>query len=82
MVGFEEAVVIAGEYYRIRGAGDVKIGTVYETDDQWILFRDPGDIIETGAFVIHVNKEDGKAELEGYPTREMHKILQTARKVQ
>lgn len=82
MIGFEEAIRITKEYYRTKGSGDVKIGTVYETDDQWILFRDPGNIIETGSFVVLVNKKDGKAELEGYPTREMHKILQTARKVQ
>ncbi len=82
MIGFEEALRIAEEYYKSKGAGDIRIGTVYETDDQWILFRDPGDIIETGSFVVLVNKKDGRAKIEGYPTKEMHKVLQTARKIQ
>lgn len=81
MIGFEKAVEIAKDQYKIKGVEDIKIGTVYETDGKWIFFSDLGDLIETGSLAVLVNKEDGKAELKGYPSRELHKVLNSARKV-
>lgn len=82
MIGFKEAVEIAKAQYRMKGVETVKIGTVYETDGKWILFRDPGERMQLGTIIVLVDKENGETELKGFPSQEMNRVLHTARKVQ
>lgn len=81
MTEFKKAEEIAKEIYKKSGAGDVKIGVAFETEDAWFLFRDLEGATQTGSVVARVGKMSGEAELLTYPTRELHKVLARARQI-
>lgn len=77
MIGLQEAMVIAKDYYSAKGEEVIK--KVYEADDMWIVYAGKVGQVRIGSVALTIKKIDGEVGNFILPSEENFKILKEAR---